>query len=82
MEDNLQFLLDGDKNIDNAEITEYYEKGKVKGLCLTLSVGPSDEELDELILKNNGVFNQGPVYREILITEKDLRKVLDLMKKY
>lgn len=82
MEDELKFLTDADQNISEAEICEYVDENHKSGMCITLSVGPSDSELDEMIKKNNGVLGSEPIYYEILLTEKDLKKILKLMREY
>ena len=80
MEEELKFLLDSDENISDGEICEYEDEDGKGGWGLALTIGPTETEINEMIKKNNGVFGDEIVYREILLTEKDLKKVLKLIK--
>lgn len=80
--EELEFLLEGDKNILEAEICDVEtKKGTEVGISLT--IGKSDEQCAEIVSKLKES-EPTPTFEafEIVLTKRELNKILKLMKEY
>lgn len=83
MEEELEFLLKSDGNILEAEICDVIDKDGSNVVGVSLVIGTSEEEIIKIVseLKEGEL---QPEWRsiEIILIEKDLKKILNLIKEF
>lgn len=83
MEEELQFLLEGDENILEAEIGDVVDKKGKASVGISLTVGMSEKNIEEAV-KIIGIENIQKITTgfEIILTKSDLKKINKLIKEY
>ncbi len=77
--EELEFLLESDENILEAEICDVQTtKGEEFGISMT--IGLSEKQISERVLDNTKAQTFDQI--EIVLTEKQLRKILKTIKEY
>lgn len=82
--EELEFLVGSDENIQEAEIVycSTGDSGK-ETIGLSLVVGMSEKQIDDLCnLVDPEKIHQIPTGFEIILTKKDLKKILKIMDSY